>query len=147
MTIWLRRLSTVATVLVTVLVLVRYRALPDTIPVHFDFSGEADDWGPRTTVLFLSLLMVACIGGSLWASRHPDSSWFNYPKEVTEENAQQLYRAGEQLMVWLSVALVWIYAGMSLTLFTGFNATAAVGPGLIVLLVSTGAGIVKTVRA
>lgn len=47
-TLWLRRLTLVATAAVTVWVLVRYPGMPDTVPVHFGAGGEADDWGGRS---------------------------------------------------------------------------------------------------
>ncbi|MGN0095330.1 MAG: DUF1648 domain-containing protein [Corynebacterium sp.] len=132
---------------ITVLVLVRYPGLPDTIPVHFGLGGEADAWGSKTTVLFLSLIMLVCIGGTFWASRHPDARWMNYPKDVTEDNAQRLYRAGEKSLVWLNVGLVAIYAGMATTMLSEINATVVLVPGLVVLIGATAVGLTKTIRA
>jgi uncharacterized membrane protein len=146
-TVWVRRLSGLATVVITLVVLLRYPGLPDTVPVHFGPGGDADDWGPKTTVLFLSLIMLACIGGTDWASRHPDSRWFNYPKDVTEDNAQRLYRAGEQMMVWLNAGVVAVYAGMAAAMITGVNAAVALGPGLVVLSAAVIVGLTKTLRA
>ncbi|WP_304029924.1 DUF1648 domain-containing protein [Corynebacterium glyciniphilum] len=146
-TVWLRRLSVAVAGAITVLVLVRYPGLPDTIPVHFGPGGEADAWGSKTTVLFLALIMLVCIGGADWASRHPDSIWMNYPKDVTEDNAQRLYRAGGQSLVWLNAGLVAIYGGMATTMLSEINATVVLVPGLIVLIGATVAGLTKTIRA
>lgn len=33
-----------------------YPALPDIIPTHWGFDGQANGWGPKSTILFLCLL-------------------------------------------------------------------------------------------
>ncbi|MDN6705495.1 hypothetical protein [Corynebacterium glyciniphilum] len=71
----------------------------------------------------------------------------NYPKDVTEDNAQRLYRAGGQSLVWLNAGLVAIYGGMATTMLSEINATVVLVPGLIVLIGATVAGLTKTIRA
>ncbi|HBG23005.1 MAG TPA: hypothetical protein DDW83_07100, partial [Peptococcaceae bacterium] len=47
-------------ILFHVLLLVYYwPALPETIPTHFGFSGEADSWGGKSSLI---LLLVVNIG-------------------------------------------------------------------------------------
>lgn len=144
-TVWLRRLVLVATAAVTVWVLVRYPGMPDTVPVHFGAGGDADDWGSKSTILWLSLIMLACISGCHWLSSRPRI--FNYPKELTEGNAQAMYRAGEQMMVWLNAGLVVCYLGIAAGMLTDINILVILLPGLVLLLGSTVVGIVKMVRA
>ncbi|WP_312801735.1 DUF1648 domain-containing protein [Corynebacterium variabile] len=144
-TVWLRRLVLVATAAVTVWVLVRYPGMPDTVPVHFGTGGDADDWGSKSTILWLSLIMLACIGGCHWLSSRPRI--FNYPKELTEGNAQAMYRGGEQMMVWLNAGLVVCYLGIAAGMLTDINILVILLPGLVLLLGGTVVGIVKMVRA
>lgn len=146
-TVWLRRLVLVATAAITVWVLVRYPSMPDTVPVHFAAGGEADDWGSKVTILWLSLLMLVCIVPIHWASSRPDARWVNYPKTVTGDNAQAMYRAGEQMLVWLTVSLVIVYAGIAAGIIEGWSVLLFVIPGLILMLGGLVVGIVKMVRA
>lgn len=144
-TVWLRRLTLVATAAVTVRVLVRYPGMPDTVPVHFGTGGDADDWGSKSTVLWLSLIMVVMITGIHWLSYRP--RLFNYPKDVTANNAQTMYRASEQMMVWLNVSLAVIYVGIAASIIEGWSVLLFVGPGLVLMLGGMAVGIVKMVRA
>ncbi|HIW90938.1 MAG TPA: DUF1648 domain-containing protein [Candidatus Corynebacterium avicola] len=145
-TVWLRRLTLAATALITVAVLIAFPGMPDTIPVHFDGSGEADDWGSKVTILLLSALMVAMIVGVDWCSRRSGSDWFNYPKAVTEDNAQRMYRAGEQLMVWLNAGMVVLYLAMVASM-TEFTTAPLIIPGMVIVFGAVIVGLVKTVRA
>lgn len=146
-TVWLRRVTLVAVVAVTVWVLVRYPSMPDTVPVHFAADGEADEWGSKSTVLWLSLIMLVCWCGFHWLSYRSDSRWVNYPTEVTEDNAQTLYRAGEQMMVWPNVGIVVLYAGVAASIIEGMDVLLFVIPGAVLLLVGVVAGFVKMFRA
>lgn len=146
-TVWLRRLTLVAAVAVTVWVLVRYPSMPDTVPVHFASGGEADEWGSKSTVLWLSLIMLVCWGGFHWLSYRSDSRWVNYPTEVTEDNAQTLYRAGEQMMVWPNVGIVVVYAGVAASIIEGMDVLLFGIPGAVLILGGVVAGFVKMFRA
>ncbi|WP_291476127.1 DUF1648 domain-containing protein [Corynebacterium sp.] len=53
--------------------------MPDTVPVHFGTGGEADDRGSKSTILWLSLIMLACIGGCHRLSSRSTLSSTSYP--------------------------------------------------------------------
>lgn len=145
-TLWLRRLTLFFTALITVAVVIAFPGLPDTIPVHFSGTGEADDWGSKVSILFLAVLMVAMIVGVDWCSRHSDSDWFNYPKTITEDNAQRMFRAGEQMLVWLNAGIVVLY----LATFTSMAELTTVPlfiPGIVIVFAAAIAGLVQTARA
>lgn len=92
-----------------------YGDLPDTVPTHFGFSGEADAWGAKSTVWVLMGVNVLMVGLLAWLSTNP--RWFNYPSDITKDNAQYLYREGERMMVWLSVALMVLSYGVILSIY------------------------------
>ncbi len=54
-------LAAVAFVLTFVLVATRYGDLPEEIPIHFGFTGKADNWGGRILIWLLpfSMLLMA----------------------------------------------------------------------------------------
>lgn len=74
----------------SVYVAVRWQALPDQLPAHYNFAGEIDRWGSKS-----ELLIVLAIGWGLWllmtaVERFP-KIW-NTGVEVTPENREQVYR-------------------------------------------------------
>lgn len=128
----------------TCYVLVRYPSLPEIVPIHFNFGGEPDDFGSRTSLLWLAGIMSA-IGVLLaWLSTTPDK--LNYPAEITEANAQRVYREGERMMVWALAGVAVVYLGISLQTFAGTGAAVLV-TGLVLLMGSTLAGLVRLIIA
>ena len=70
----------------------------------------------------------------------------NYPGEVTETNAQRIYREGERMMVWVLAGLAVVYLGIVLQSF-GRAGSAILVVGLVALMGSTLAGLVRLVIA
>lgn len=140
----LRIASVLGIVAITVYILVRYPSLPEIVPVHFNFSGEADGFGDRSSLLRLAAIMFGMGALITWLSTKPNV--FNYPAEITEANAQRLYREGERMMVWALAGLAVVYLGIVLQTFAETGAAVLV-VGMVVLLGSTLAGIVRMVIA
>jgi hypothetical protein len=67
-----------------VLLTVRYGQLPDEVPVHFNFAGDADSQGPKYLLWVVAGLMVLLYAALTYLARKPE--WFNYPVEITEQN-------------------------------------------------------------
>jgi hypothetical protein len=44
-----------------IIVLLNYAQMPDRIAVHFDFQGNPDGWGPKTSYLFSSTIPAAVL--------------------------------------------------------------------------------------
>lgn len=136
--------SLLGIVALTAYILWQYPTLPETVPTHFDFQGEADDFGSRSSVLWLAGVMT--VMGVLigWLSTKPHV--LNYPGDITEANAQRIYREGERMMVWTLASLVVVYLGIVLQTFAQAGPAVLV-VGLIALLASTLGGIVRLVIA
>ncbi|MEB4614928.1 DUF1648 domain-containing protein, partial [Leucobacter sp. M11] len=143
-TVWLRRGSVILTIAVTVLLLVRYASLPETVPTHFGLTGEADAWGPRWSLLALAALLCGVIFGAVWLSSRPQL--FNYPIVITETNAAAVYREGERMLVWVTLATVLIYAA---TVFAamGWSVSAVFLAVLLGLVLSVVVGLIRVVAA
>lgn len=130
-----------ATILAT---LVSYPHLPEEIPVHFGITGQADGWGPRWSVFLVLGIGAAIICGVAWVSRHP--AWFNYLAVITESNAQEQYRNGEQMMVGVLLASSVLFAGIPLSTIANLNfgwLIAAAGIGMVASVV---VGIARMIR-
>lgn len=102
-----------------------YGELPDTVPTHFDFTGEADDWGPKWTIWVLVGTNAVMVALATWLSTRP--RWFNYLSEITVDNAQDLYREGERLMVWVSLAVMVVFCGAILSIYEMENPFVVLG--------------------
>lgn len=140
----LRLAAALGVAAVTAFLLWHYPSLPETVPVHFSFSGDADGFGPRSSILWLAGVMTGLGALLTWLSTKPNL--FNYPGEITESNAQRLYREGERMMVWVLAGLAVVYLGIALQTFAAAGAAVLV-VGLVVLMGSTLAGLVRMVIA
>jgi len=85
-----------------------YGSLPDEIPVHFGADGEADGFGSKQSIWMMPGIGVLMFGG-LWAlSKVPHV--YNYPVEITEENAAAQYQAGARLIRVLNALIMIVFA-------------------------------------
>lgn len=140
----LRWFTVIAALGVTAWILVRYSSLPGTVAIHFDAGGQADDWGPRWSVLVLAAVMLLLSLGTAALSTRP--RWFNYPLETTERIAQAVYREGERLMVWTLLGMQVLYLGIAWSVILGGGGALLV-LGIAGLLGASAVGIVRMVRA
>ncbi|MBO1769523.1 DUF1648 domain-containing protein [Agrococcus sp. TF02-05] len=140
----LRILAFLCIAAITAWLLLRYHALPETIPTHFDATGEADAFGSRSNVLALAGVMVALAALLAWLSTKPRH--LNYLAHLTDENAQRVYREGERLLVWLLATLVPIYLGLLLSMLGCPGAALVVG-GLAAMPVLVLVGAVRMAMA
>ncbi len=138
---WLTVFSAFGT---TAWLLARYPSLPDTVATHFGADGQADDWGPRWSVLVLATIMLLLSLGMAALSTRP--RWFNFPLELTEQTAQAVYREGERLMVWTVLSLQVIYLGVAWSVLAG-GGGPLIAIGLVAMVAAAIAGIIRLVRA
>ncbi|MEO7445541.1 MAG: DUF1648 domain-containing protein [Ferruginibacter sp.] len=67
-------------------------SLPEKIPTHFDLQGKPDGFQVKYNELFLPLFSTIIWVALTILNRFPQI--FNYPVQVTKENAASLYRKG-----------------------------------------------------
>lgn len=98
----------VAVVGMLVLTVVKYPGLPETIPTHFDAAGVPDGFGNKGMIWLLPGINLLMFTGLYFLSRFP---WtWNYPVNITAENAQRLYRHGTRSMRILNLLLVIMFS-------------------------------------
>lgn len=85
-----------------------YPTLPASIPVHFNFKGEVDSWSGKETIWFLGAGIIVLYGALTMVSRIPHL--YNYPWDITEENAPRQYRLGRTFLTLLKTEIVWLLA-------------------------------------
>lgn len=108
---WVIEMATFVGLLLLIgLPILHYSSLPDTIPIHFNAKGVADGYGSKGTLLMLPILGTVMFIGLYALNRVPHI--FNYPVEITEENAEKQYRNGTSLMRWLNMVITLSFAFM-----------------------------------
>jgi uncharacterized membrane protein len=110
-------------ILIWILTIYKYPALPETVPTHFNISGKVDDNGARRTVLILPIVSTILFAGLTILNKYPNI--FNYPVPITEENAERLYRIATRLMRYLKLVLVLTFFGIEfMTIQTALGKSA-----------------------
>lgn len=84
-----------------------YVALPQIIPVHFDFDGKADRFGNRKYSFLLPVMLTVFYLIFTWVSR--DAGAANFPVEITEENKYAQFLIMEIFIRWLYVLIALIF--------------------------------------
>lgn len=93
-------------------ILANYGQLPQTIPTHFNGSGEADDYGGKATIFILPVIATVLFLGMTILNRYPHI--FNYPVEITEENALRQYTNATRLINVIKITIVIIFGFIAL---------------------------------
>lgn len=144
-TTWLRRGSILLTLGSTLALLIGYATLPNEIPIHFNLAGVADGWGPKRYVFVLVGVFGALVFGSAWLSTKPHL--FNYPTEITESNAQAIYREGERMVVWAALAISLLTVSFALSTLLALDLAFFNLLMIAALLGATGVGVVRIINA
>ena len=84
-----------------------WHELPAQIPTHFGFSGEADAWGDKISLVYLTLVSAGLFVMMVVLSRFPNI--YNFPVNITEENAEVQYRFAMNMVLVLGAAIVWLF--------------------------------------
>lgn len=89
------------------LVTINYYKLPETIPVHYNAAGNADNFGGKETILALPIIATILFIGMTILNRFPHI--FNYPVRITEENAFRQYENASCMIRYLKFIVVVIF--------------------------------------
>jgi uncharacterized membrane protein len=88
--------------------------LPDRIPTHFDFAGNPDGWDSPSFLLTLTVVPASIYLLMTLLTQFP--STFNYPVEVTYENRPRLEALTLDLIAWLKMEMVCLFAWVQWTI-------------------------------
>lgn len=84
-----------------------YATLPAIIPTHFNGAGVADGFGGKATIFTLPLISTILFIGMTILNQFPHV--FNYPTEITAENALSQYTNATRMIRYLKVIIVFIF--------------------------------------
>ena len=85
-----------------------YPGLPDTIPVHFNGSGEVDGYGSKITIWLLPVISIVMFVGLFILNKYPHMH--NYMVNITEENALKNYRFSTRVLRIVNLLCVFLFA-------------------------------------
>ena len=100
-------------------------ALPQIIPIHFNGAGNADRFGDKSTLLLLPVVCTVLLLGMTKINQYPHL--FNFPIPVTSDNAPSQYRLAQRMIRFLKLAIVLIF--ISINIFTTLT-VKGMSPGL-----------------
>ncbi len=90
--------------------ILNFSSLPDTIPTHYNALGEADGFGSKNSIWSIPIIATIFFIGLTLLNKYPHK--FNYPKEITSENAQKQYSNATRLMRYVKFIIVLIFGMM-----------------------------------
>ena len=103
-------IAVIAMIAGIVLVVQAWGTLPQTIPTHFDATGNADGWGPKYMILLLPSISVVMIPLMLFLRRFP---WLtNTLVQITEENAEHQYALIVRLLSVLACVISLLFLAL-----------------------------------
>ena len=102
-----------------VLVISNYSNLPDTIPTHYNGMGNADGFGNKTNILILPLIANILFVGITIINKFPYI--FNYPTQITEENALRQYTNATRMLRFMKLILVILFGLITFKTIQGAN--------------------------
>ena len=89
------------------LALINYFQSPETVAIHFDFSGHPDGYGNKLTNFLLTLIATIIYLGLTQLNKYPH--FFNYMTKLTEENAARQYTGATKMIRILKISIVLIF--------------------------------------
>ena len=114
-----------------------FRELPDIIPMHLNAAGDVDGYSQKGSIWILPAFGSVMYIGMFILSKYPHV--FNYPREITEKNAERQYRIAAKLVRTLNmlVAVAFFYIEYGI-ISTSLNRLTGLGsffiPTLLVLV-------------
>lgn len=95
-----------------VYVILEWSGLPNRVPIHFNASGEADNWGGKAALLALPIVGVIIWSGLSILERFPHV--YNYVVKITEGNAALQYRSAVTLIHFLKNTIAILFAYLTI---------------------------------
>lgn len=101
-------IAAIGMILMLALLFYYYNNLPEQVPIHYNFNGEPDSFKERESIWGLAAVGFGLYLGLTILQRFPHI--FNYPVQITMENAHRQYRMAVRLLRTLKVFILWGFA-------------------------------------
>jgi uncharacterized membrane protein len=120
-----KTLETVALAGLAVMYWIAYSAvygpnpLPNRVPTHFGITGQPNAWGSPSGMFLLPAIGTAVYLILSVVALFP--STFNYPARVTPQNRPRLEALVRQLLAWIKVDMVCLFAWIQWSILEGMR--------------------------
>ncbi|GAB6168029.1 hypothetical protein JCM1393_04890 [Clostridium carnis] len=91
-------------------ILLVWNKVPDIVPTHFGFSGEADAWGSKTSLIYMPIIVTIMYLIFIPLSRIPQ--YYNYVVEITKENKDRQYSNAVMLILIMLLEIIGLFIYM-----------------------------------
>lgn len=105
---FMEAIGLVALVVLVLLPIFNYNSLPDHIPIHFNAAGIVDGYGDKNGIWALPAVGLVLYLGMTYLNRYPQI--FNYPINITTENAKSQYRIATKMIRVLKTIIAIAFA-------------------------------------
>lgn len=100
-------LGWISIVAIWLLTILNYTNLPEIIATHYNFEGVADGFGRKWMILTLPIIATVLFFGLTMLNKVPHS--FNYPTEITEENALKQYTHATRMIRYMKLIVAVLF--------------------------------------
>jgi len=90
-----------------IIVIKNYPNLPNSIPIHFDIKGNANQYGEKHHIIFLALLSTFLFTCLTVLNRVPHL--FNYTIPISSNNAEVQYSNATRMIRYIKIVIVFIF--------------------------------------
>ena len=87
--------------------IVRWNAIPDQIPTHYNAAGEIDSWGGKGMVWLLVVISWGLYLGITFVGRFPEL--WNTGVKITKTNKEKVYRLIKYLIGTSKLILITVF--------------------------------------
>lgn len=114
----------------TIFVIVSWQNIPDTVPVHFNFAGEADGYGGKGALMgMMAAAWVMYIAITVLV-KFPNT--WNLPVKVTAENKARLYSIARGMLEIVKTLTTLMF----ILMFVNIAIAASLPPWIMTALVA-----------
>lgn len=92
------------------LIFFNYPTLPDSIPTHYNGTGQVDNHGNKITIFTLPIICIILYVGLTILNKYPHI--FNYPTSISLKNAKKQYTLATRMIRYLKFAISLIFSAI-----------------------------------
>jgi len=102
-----------------VMTIMGYSKLPDVVPTHYNFAGEAGGFEEKGMIWSWAIIATILFVGMTIVNKYPHI--FNYPVKITEENALRQYTIATRLVRYMKLFVVLTFGFIVFTIIQNAN--------------------------
>jgi len=95
-------------VLLWLITIYSFARMPDQVPSHFNFSGKVDSYSGKWNLIVLPIIASVIYIAISQLGKYPHI--FNYPVQITEQNAPRQYAIATRMLRLLKVMILVIFS-------------------------------------